>query len=98
MSKDYLYCGLQYSDTTMFCRNCGRPTERSFLIHSLQESEVDCLRRQLQEKDALIQQLVLTRPLWGEASHVATSSTGRRRLCGSDGRRTSRRALSSERV
>jgi hypothetical protein len=73
MSKDCLYCGLQYPDTTTFCRNCGRPTERSFLIHPLQESEVDRLHRQLQEKEALIRQLVLTRPLWGETSQVATT-------------------------
>jgi hypothetical protein len=87
MPKDCLYCSLQYSDTTNFCPNCGRPTESGFIIRPAQESEVNCLRRQLQEKDELIRQLVLTRSLWGEASRPAARSAGRRRLCGSDGRR-----------
>lgn len=31
--KDCLYCGLQFSDTTDFCPDCGRPTERA--LHRL---------------------------------------------------------------
>ncbi|GAC1350436.1 MAG: hypothetical protein NVSMB27_32950 [Ktedonobacteraceae bacterium] len=27
--KDCLYCGLQFSATTAFCPNCGRPIERA---------------------------------------------------------------------
>lgn len=61
MAKDCLYCGLQFSDTTKFCPNCGRPTESGFSIRPIQESELDCLRREMQEKDGLIRQLVLTR-------------------------------------
>ena len=50
MAKDCLYCGLQFSDTTNFCPNCGRPTERDFIIRPNQESELDRLRKELQEK------------------------------------------------
>ena len=53
MAKDCLYCGLQFSDTTNFCPNCGRPTERDFIIRPNQESELDRLRKELQEKDDL---------------------------------------------
>ena len=59
MAKDCLYCGLQYSDTTNFCLNCGRPTERDFKIRPMQESELDRLHREMKEKDNLIRQLVL---------------------------------------
>lgn len=68
MARDCLYCGLQFSDTTNFCPNCGRPTERGFIILPNQESELDRLRKELQEKDDLIRQLGLTRPMPGEAS------------------------------
>ena len=60
MPKDCLYCSLQFSETTGFCPNCGRPTERGFRIHPIQDSELDRLRRETQEKDSLIRQLVLT--------------------------------------
>lgn len=60
MAKECLYCGLQFSDTTNFCPNCGRPTESGFNIHPVQESEVDRLRGELKEQDDLIRQLVLT--------------------------------------
>ncbi len=56
MAKDCLYCGLQYSDTTNFCLNCGRPTERDFKIRPMQESELDRLHREMKEKDDLIRQ------------------------------------------
>ncbi len=69
MAKECLYCGLQFSDTTNFCPNCGRPTESGFSIRPMQESEVDCLRRELQEQDELIRQLVLTCTLRGAISH-----------------------------
>ncbi len=59
MAKDCLYCGLQYSDTTNFCLNCGRPTERDFKIRPMQESELDRLHREMKEKDDLIRQLVM---------------------------------------
>lgn len=61
MVKECLYCRLQFSDTTNFCPNCGRPTEKGFSIRPLQETELDCLRKEIQEKDDLIRRLVLTR-------------------------------------
>jgi hypothetical protein len=94
MAKDCLYCGLQFSDTTHFCPNCGRPTESGFSIRPIQESEMERLHREVKEKDDLIRQLILTRTLRGEASRAAARSTG---LCGSDGRRASARVLSSGR-
>jgi hypothetical protein len=97
MAKECLYCGLQFADTTTFCPNCGRPTESGFSIRPIQESEVDCLRREVQEKDELIRQLILTRTLRGEASRATARSTGRCGLCGSDGRRASATARSSGR-
>jgi predicted amidophosphoribosyltransferase len=60
MAKDCLYCGLQFSDTTHFCPNCGRPTESGFSIRPIQESELERLRREMKEKDDLIRQLVLS--------------------------------------
>lgn len=97
MARECLYCGLQFAATTMFCPNCGRPTASGFSIRPMQESEVDCLRRELQEKDELIRQLVLTRTLRGDASRAAVRSTDHRGIRGSDGRRASTRVLSSER-
>jgi predicted nucleic acid-binding Zn-ribbon protein len=97
MAKECLYCGLKFSDTTQFCPNCGRPTEGGFSIRPIQESELERLRREVQEKDALIRQLILTQTLRDEASRAAARSTGRRGLCGSDGRRASARVLSSRR-
>ncbi|HEX6482239.1 MAG TPA: hypothetical protein VF043_25625 [Ktedonobacteraceae bacterium] len=47
MAKDCLYCGLQFSDTTHFCPNCGRPTERGFIILPHQESELDRRRQEI---------------------------------------------------
>ena len=58
MAKYCLYCGLQYSDTTNFCFNCGRPTERDFTIRPIQESECDSLYKEMKEIDDLIRQLV----------------------------------------
>jgi hypothetical protein len=91
MAKECLYCGLQFSDTAQFCPNCGRLIESGFSIRPLQESEVDCLRREVQEKDELIQ------TMRGEASRATARSTGRRGLCGSDGRRASATVRSSGR-
>jgi hypothetical protein len=59
MAKDCLYCGLQFSDTTNFCPDCGRLTESDFKIRPMQESELDRLHREMKEKDVLIRQLVL---------------------------------------
>ena len=59
MAKDCLYCGLQYTDTTSFCPDCGRLTERGFKIRLVQEAEFDRLHREMKEKDDLIQHLVL---------------------------------------
>ncbi len=57
MAKDCLHCGLQFSDTTEFCPDCGRPTEKGFIIRPpAQESELEHLRRQIQKKDDLIRQ------------------------------------------
>lgn len=78
MAKDCLYCGLQFSDTTNFCPNCGRPTESGFKICPVQESELDRLREELKEKDELIRQLVLTRTKQSPANRAAARSTGRR--------------------
>ena len=97
MTKDCLYCGLQFADTINFCPNCGRPTERGFRIRPIQESELDHLRREMKEKEDLIRQLVLTRTMRGEASRAAARWTGRRAICGSDGRRASATARSSGR-
>ncbi len=49
MAKYCLYCGLQFSDTTKFCPNCGRLIE-SFRIRPLQEPEVGNFRRDLSER------------------------------------------------
>ena len=97
MAKYCLSCGLQFADTTTFCPNCGRPTASGFSIRPLQESEVNCLRRELQEKDELIRQLVLIRTQRGDASHAAARRADRRARCGSEGRRASARVLSSGR-
>ena len=94
MAKECLYCGLQFADTTTFCPDCGRPTESDFSIRPIQETERDCLRRELQEKDELIRQLLLTRTQRGEASRAAVRSIGHRGSCGSDGRRANARVLS----
>ncbi len=59
MAKDCLYCGLQFSDTTNFCPDCGRLTEKGFKIRPMQEYELDRLHREMKEKDDLIRQLVL---------------------------------------
>ena len=92
MFKDCLYCGLQFSDTTHFCPNCGRPTESGFIIRPIQESEVEHLHREIKEKDDLIRQLVLTRAMGGHANPAAARSTGH-----SDGKGTSVTVLSSGR-
>ena len=60
MAKHCLYCGLQFLDTTSFCSNCGRLIESGFSIRSIQESEVERLRRELKEKDDLVRQLIRT--------------------------------------
>ena len=97
MAKECLYCGLQFADTTTFCPNCGRPTESGFSIRPMQESELEHLRREMQEKDELIRQLLLTRTQRGEASRAVARSTDRHSLCGSDGRQASATVLSSGR-
>lgn len=71
MAKDCLYCGFQYSDTTHFCPNCGRPTESGFKILPIQESELDFLRKEVKEKDDLIRQLVLRRTMRAHAKRTA---------------------------
>lgn len=62
MTKECLYCGLQFSETTKFCPNCGRPTESGFKIRPIQESELERLRRKLKEKEDLIRQLAKHQP------------------------------------
>jgi predicted amidophosphoribosyltransferase len=65
MPKDCLYCGLQFSDTTKFCPECGRPIEKDFRNRPVQKSgqasELERLRREMKEKDDLIRQLLLAR-------------------------------------
>src|SRR5581483_7048775 len=56
MAKSCLYCGLQLPDTTDFCPQCGRPIERDFAIRSIQQSELNNLRKEMKGKDALTQQ------------------------------------------
>lgn len=56
MAKDCLYCGLQFSDTTQLCPNCGRPVEKVFSIRPMQESELDHLRSGMKEKGDLKRQ------------------------------------------
>jgi predicted amidophosphoribosyltransferase len=97
MAKDCLHCGLQFSDTTNFCPTCGRPTESGFRIRPMQESELDRLHREIKEKDDLIRQLVLTRPMRGHARRAAGRSNGRHGIHGSNGRRASATAPSSGR-
>ncbi len=97
MVKECLYCGLQFSDTTNFCPHCGRPTESGFRIRPMQESALEHLRREIQEKDELIRQLVLTRTVWGHASRAASRLPGRNGLSGSNGRRASTPVRSSGR-
>ncbi len=78
MAKDCLHCGLQYSDTTNFCPNCGRSTERGFRIRPIQESEFDRLCRAIKEKDDLIRQLLLAlTQRRGEGKYEGVSSIGR---------------------
>ncbi|GCE07937.1 hypothetical protein KDAU_52660 [Dictyobacter aurantiacus] len=50
MAKYCLYCGLQFSDTTKFCPNCGRLIESGFRVRPLQKSEVGSFRRDLSEQ------------------------------------------------
>ena len=59
MAKDCLYCGLQYTDTTNFCPDCGRQTERGFRIRSFQELEFELLLKEMKGKDDVKQKLVL---------------------------------------
>jgi predicted amidophosphoribosyltransferase len=51
MSNDCLYCGLQFFETTKFCPNCGRPTEKGFRILPIQKSKFNHLRGEPGEKD-----------------------------------------------
>ncbi|TMD54354.1 MAG: hypothetical protein E6I93_06965 [Chloroflexi bacterium] len=95
MAKDCLYCSLQFSDITEFCPNCGRPTESGFIVRPMQESELERLRRETKEKDGLKRQPVLTQTMRGGTFHSAAHSTDRRDN-GSDGRRASTTARSSE--
>ncbi len=92
MAKDCLYCGFQFPDTTNFCPNCGRPTEKDFIIRPDQESEVDRLHKEIQEKDELIRQLILARTMSDEVC-----SSGRRNISSADGSQERATALSSER-
>src|SRR6266849_6183767 len=55
MAKGCLYCGLQLPETAEFCSQCGRPIERGFTIRPIQESEFDCLRKEMKGKDDLLQ-------------------------------------------
>jgi hypothetical protein len=51
MAKDCLYCGLQFSETTHFCPNCGRPTESGFSIRPIQGVELERFRGEMQAGD-----------------------------------------------
>ena len=99
MARYCLYCGLQFADTTKFCPNCGRPTASSFSIRPLQkqESEVDCLRKELQEKNELIRQLLLTQTQRGDTYRTAARRVDPCAHGGSEGRQANTRVLSSGR-
>ena len=56
MAIGCLYCGLQLPDTAEFCPECGRLIERGFEIRPIQESELDCLRKEMKRKDDLLRQ------------------------------------------
>ncbi len=96
MAKDCLYCSLQFSDTTEFCPNCGRPTESGFIIRPMQESELERLRRETKEKDGLKRQPVLTQTIRHGRFHAAAHSTDRRDNGAGDGKRASTTTRSSE--
>ena len=87
MAKECLYCSLRFPETTTFCPDCGRLTVNGFTIRPTQEYEVDCLRREIKEKDELIRHLVRARTRWSDVSRVAAHSTGRRGIHGSNGRK-----------
>jgi len=79
MAKDCLYCGLQFSATTDYCSNCGRPTESGFIVlRPRQESPLERLSRETKEKDGLKRQPVSTQTTRGETSRAAAHSTDRR--------------------
>ncbi|HJT57920.1 MAG TPA: hypothetical protein VJ761_15565 [Ktedonobacteraceae bacterium] len=92
MAKDCLYCGVQFPDTTNFCPNCGRLTEKDFLIRPDQESTLDRLRKEIQEKDDLIRQLILAR-----TTPDGDRSAGRRTISSTDGSQAPATVLSSRR-
>ncbi len=58
MAKGCLYCGLQLPDSAKFCPECGRPIERGFKIRPIQESELDCLRKDTKRKYDLTDSLL----------------------------------------
>ena len=97
MSKDCLYCGLQFSDTMKFCPNCGRPIVSGFIVRPMQDSEWERLRREMKEKEGLKLQPALTQTMRGETSSDAAHSTDRRANDGGDERQVSTTARSSKR-
>src|SRR5690349_7677883 len=46
-----LCCDIEFPETTQFCPDCGRPTERGFSFRPMPKSVYD-YRRRLQEKEA----------------------------------------------
>ena len=70
MAKGCLYCGLQLPDTTRFCPQCGRPIERGFVIRPIQESEFDCLRKEMKGKDDLLRQQGFYYDCSGPCAHL----------------------------
>ena len=78
MTTDCLYCGLRFPDTARFCPNCGRHTEKDFTVRPIQADELECLRKQVREKDALIRQL--STALQDKASHATGRTTTTTRI------------------
>jgi hypothetical protein len=65
MAKGCLYCSLQLPETAEFCPRCGRPIERGFVVRPIQESEFDCLRKEMKRKDDLLELEAVQRPRRG---------------------------------
>ncbi len=47
VARGCLYCGLQLPDSAKFCPECGRSIERGFRIRVIQESKLDCPRKEM---------------------------------------------------
>ena len=83
-AKGCLYCGLQLPEAAEFCSNCGRPRERSFIIRPTQESELDCLRKEMKGTDDLLRQQGFSSDGGGPLAHPGKCPKRGTHLAGSD--------------